>query len=229
MMRYQSLRIEHLRLVVDALERHRVSGALRGSWKYGDFHLARTGALTRSDLDLVVCGLTPAERLNMQDALQEDLGNRMVLRVSIHGADSLLKMSLVDSFVLNVGEFISKTQGLNAGDPDYDYTLAKITLLLLRSFPEERYGAVAARIGTQEAQLALDVKLGLEAVFPPEKAAMLLHSNACAVAREFIDAYVLGAPSPKFVDTLRKRVRRCQSIDAWLQEYLISKMGSPGT
>lgn len=225
MKQYQSLRNERLQLVVDTLQRHRLSGALRGSWKYDDFHLAATGALTRSDLDLVVDGLTPAERLQTQAILQADFGNSMALRVSVHGADSLLKMNLADSFILNIGEFISKTRKLKAGNPDYDYTLAKITLLLLRSFPEERYGAVAARIGTPEVQLALDVKLGLESAFPPEKAAILLHSNASPVVREFIEAYVLAAPSPAFVDTIRNRVRRCQSIDPWLQEYLLSKMG----
>lgn len=229
MMRYQSLRSERLRLVVDTLQRHRLSGALRGSWKYDDFHLAPTGALTRSDLDLVVDGLTPAERLQTQVALQADFGSSMALRVSVHGADSLLKMNLADSFILNIGEFISKTQKLKAGDPDYDYTLAKITLLLLRSFPEERYAAVAARIATPEVQLALGVKLGLESAFSPKKSAMLLHSNASPIVREFIDAYVLAVPSPAFVDTIRNRVRRCQSIDLWLQEYLISKMGGTAT
>lgn len=229
MKRYQSLRNERLRLVVDTLQRHHLSIALRGSWKYDDFHLAPSGALTRSDLDLVVEGLSPKERQHTQATLQAEFGNSMALRVSVHGADSLLKMSLADSFILNIGEFIAKTRELKEGDPDYDYTLAKITLLLLRSFPEERYAAVAARIGTPEVRLALDVKLGLKSAFPVEKAALLLRTSAYPIVREFVDEYVLTIPSPVFVDMIRNRVRRCQSIDLWLQEYLISKMGGAAT
>ncbi len=225
MKRYQSLRCERLGLIVDTLQRHHISNALRGSWKHNDFHLDPTGLLTRSDLDLVVEGLSSMERLQTQATLQADFGNSMFLRVSVHGADSLLKMNLADSFILNIGEFISKTRELNAGDPDYDYTLAKIALLLLRSFSEERYAAVAVRIGTPEVRLALDVKLGLESAFPPEKAAMLLHSSANSLACEFVEECVLAVPSPAFVDTIRNRVHCCQSIDPWLQEYLICKMG----
>lgn len=229
MKRYQSLRNGRLRLIEDTLQRHHLPSALRGSWKYDDFHLAPSGALTRSDLDLVVEGLSLKERLQTQATLQAEFGNSMALRVSVHGADSLLKMNLADSFILNIGEFISKTRELKAGDPDYDYTLAKITLLLLRSFPEERYAAVAARIGTPEVRLALDVKLGLESAFPPEKAAQLLRSSAYPIVCKFVEEYVLAIPSSVFVDMIRNRVRRCQSIDLWLQEYLISKMGGAAT
>jgi len=226
---YKSLRSERLRLVEDILRRHHLSNAIRGSWKHNDFHLAPTGELTRSDLDLVVEGLSPTERQQTQSTLQADIGNSMLLRVSVHGADSLLKMSLADSFILNIGEFISKTRELKAGDPDYDYTLAKITLLLSRSFPEERYAAVAARIDAPEVHLALNVKLGLESVFPPEKAELLLRSSAYPIVREFVAGHIMGAPSPAFVDTIRNRVRHCQSIDLWLQEYLVSKMGGTAT
>lgn len=229
MKRYQSLRCERLGLIVDTLQRHHISNALRGSWKHNDFHLDPTGVMTRSDLDLVVEGLSSKERLQKQATLQEDFGKSMFLRVSVHGADSLLKMSLADSFILNIGEFISKTRTLKAGDPDYDYTLAKISLLLLRSFPEERYTAVAVRIGTPEVRLALDVKLGLESVFPPQKAAILLHSSANPLVYEFVKECALAMPSPVFVDTIRNRVRGCQSIDPWLQEYLIHKMGGAVT
>ncbi len=224
MKRYQSLRIKRLRLIVDTLQRYHLFNALRGSWKHNDFHLAPTGTLTLSDLDLVVEGMPPMECVQTQVTLQADFSNSMSLRVSVHGADSLLKMSLADSFILNVGEFVSKTRELKASDPGYAYTLAKISLLLLRSFPEERYAAVAARIGTPEVALALDAKLGLESTFPTEKAALLLRSCTHSLAREFVEECVLMDPSPTFGNTIRNRIRCCKSIDPWLQEYLISKM-----
>jgi hypothetical protein len=221
---YQALRNECRQLIADTLSKHSLEDALRGSWKHDDFHLDPTGTLTRSDLDLVVDGLSTTQRMHIQAILQADFNSSLALRVSVHGADSLLKMSLSDSFILNIGEFISKTKKLSVGDSDYDYTLAKIALLLLRSFPEERYAVVAARIGTSEARLALDVKLGLSSLLPTEKAVFLLRSGANPLLVEFVNECILTKPSTSFVESIRNRVRHCHTIDPWLQEYLIDKI-----
>lgn len=227
--RYQCKRRERWRLIVAVLRRHHLLNALRGSWKYNDFHFDSVDESTRSDLDLVVDGMSSVKRLELEATLQMDFADNFALRVSIHGADSLLKMSLADSFMLNTGEFIAKTQKLEVGSPDYDYTLAKIVLLLLRTSPEERYNDVANRIGTPEVRLALDVKLGLDSAFPTEKALLLLCSSEHAIAREFIEECVLTVPSPNFVDTVRCHIRRCHTIAPWLQEYLINKINGFAT
>ncbi|MBI3916365.1 MAG: hypothetical protein HY322_05095 [Betaproteobacteria bacterium] len=219
---YRTMRIERLRLIVETLQRHNLLNALRGSWKHNDFHLDCSGRFSLSDLDLVVDGKSVLERKQLQITLQEELKDSFPLRVSIHGEDSLLKMNLVDSFVLSTGEFISKTR--NRQDPNYDYALAKIALLFLRSFLDERLFAVATRIGTPEARLALDVKLGLRSTFPTESAAALLYSDASPITIEFVEECVLAPPSARFVEIIRSRVRSCPTIDPWLQEYLISKM-----
>ncbi len=222
--RYQSLRNNQRELVTDLLQQQNLSHALRGSWKYNDFHFDAVGKFSLSDLDLVVEGLSPDERRQLQKALQRKFLDKLSLRVSVHGADSLLKMNLTDSFILNTGEFISKARNLKRGAPEYDYTLAKIVLLLLRDSPEERYHEITMRVGTLEAHLALKVKLGLAAAFPVESAAQLLRTGTSPTAHEFADECVLSAPSQDFANALRLRIRGCDTIAPWLQEYLIAKM-----
>ncbi|MGH9904341.1 MAG: hypothetical protein ACRD8U_02015 [Pyrinomonadaceae bacterium] len=199
--------------------------AIRGSWKYDDFHLSRDGTQTRSDLDLVVEGASQDLRTEYKTAIQLDLEEkRPPLRVSIHAADSLLTMNLDDSFFLNIGEFIAKTNRLKPGEPAYDYTLAKISLLLLRRFPQERYVDVSSRAATPEVEMALGVKLGYFCAFSNGAAATLLSCSQHSTVRLFVQECVVKRASQEFIDFICQRVRFCKSIDPWLQDYLISKV-----
>lgn len=220
------LRQAHRQFVLDTLAQNHLLQALRGSWKYGDFHLHHAGGFSLSDLDLVVPGVSPTSRRMIQSKLQKDLAPFFPLKVSIHPADSLLKMNLADSFVLNIGEFIAKTRMVKTVDTSYDHTLAKISLLLLRSYPEERYPEVACRIGTPEALSALAVKLGAEAKFSSDTAGLLLKSTSAAnsFALEFLERCVFEPASEDFLGSLRNRIALCSSIEPWLREYLIRKI-----
>lgn len=221
---YQCERQKQLFLILDCLRRHNLLTALRGSWKYNDFHFDQVGKSTRSDLDLVVEWLSLVKRQELTTTVQNDFADKFTLRVSIHGADSLLKMSLADSFILNTGEFIAKTKKLEVGSPNYDYTLAKIVLLLLRISPEERYGDVAKRIGTPEAHQALGVKIGSYSIFSIDQALTLLYSSERTIAHEFAEQCVLTVPNQQIVETICCRVRNCRTIAPWLQQYLIQKI-----
>lgn len=161
-------------VVLDTLRCHGLSHAIRGSWKYDDFHLSKDGSQSLSDLDLVIHGISDEVRHQYVEVLQNELSNVLVLCVSIHGSDSLLEMNLGDSFVLNMGEFIAKTSRINPEHPEYSYTLAKISLLMLRDFTRERYFNVSKRIRTCEAKTAIEVKLGDETYFSTEDASKLL-------------------------------------------------------
>lgn len=220
------LRQEHRQFVLDTLAQNDLLPALRGSWRYGDFHLSRVDGFSLSDLDLVIPGLSPASRKMIQYKLQKDLARLFPLKVSIHSADSLLTMSLADSFILNIGEFIAKTRMVKIGDASYDHTVAKISLLLLRTYPEERYSEVACRIGTLEALSALAVKLGGETKFSSDAATQLLKSPSAAssIALEFLERCVLEPAGEDFVKSLRNRLNLCASIQPWLRQYLIRKM-----
>lgn len=210
--------------VLAALRKYEMVHSLRGSWNYGDFHISPDGKSTRSDLDIVLLGASSAERKEYRDRLQRDFDDTLGLRVSVHGADSLLMMTLNDSFVLNTGEFLSKTIRDTVSQQEYEYTLAKISLLLLRQRPDERYEDTARRIGTREAAEALAVKFGVSDVFSNDSAKVLLSTSSNPVVGRFLDMCVLERPSRQFVHSMYDEIRRCRSIEPWLQEYLISKI-----
>ncbi|MEA2206797.1 MAG: hypothetical protein QOE77_3573 [Blastocatellia bacterium] len=146
------------------------------------------------------------------------------MKVSIHPADSLLKMTLEDSFVLNIGEFIAKTHMRATNEPLYEHTLAKISLLLLRIHTTERYTDIAYRIGTREAFSALSVKLGATTGFPLQAARRLLKLGSTSFSSEFFERCVLQRANADFLYLLRNRIQLCSSIELWLQEYLIAKI-----
>lgn len=211
-------------LILDLLRRHGLSDALRGSWKYDDFHLSQDGSESLSDLDLVMGGVLDDVRCNYVEVLQNDLSAVLALRVSIHSHDSLLEMNLSDSFVLNMGEFIAKTIRIDPKHPLYSYTLAKISLLILRNFPSERYIDVSKRINTREAENAIAVKLGEEAYFSKEAASMLLSLSGYSTVEYFLSNCVQKLPNQETIKSVKEQIRTCNSIDPWLQNYLINKI-----
>jgi hypothetical protein len=213
-------------VVLELLKCHGLSQALRGSWKYDDFHLSKDGSHSLSDLDLVMNGVSDDARHQQAEILQNELSTVLALRVSIHGGDSLLEMNLSDSFVLNMGEFIAKTSRIDPERPEYSYTLAKISLLMLRNFTPERYINVSKRIHTCEAETAIAVKLGEETYFPTQAASKLLSLSCHSTVEFFLSNCVHRSPNQETIDLVKEQVRKCRSIAPWLQNYLISKIDS---
>jgi hypothetical protein len=217
------LRTGYRQFVLAKLRSHDLMDALRGSWKYNDFHLDHIGKQSFSDLDLMV-DVSATDQQKIKSSLERDLAPCLTLPVSVHGADSLLKINLEDSFVLNIGEFIAKTRLKGECDSFYHYTLAKISLLLLRTSSRERYEAVAHRIDAPEAHAALAVKLGRESTFDVNAAKLLLTHSSHPTAREFYERCILETPGEAFLTSFRSRIRSCKTIEPWLQEYLIKKI-----
>ena len=213
-------------VVLDLLRCHGLSQALRGSWKYDDFHLSKEGSQSLSDLDLVIDGVSGDVRRQYAEVLQNELSTVLALRVSIHGSDSLLEINLGDSFVLNMGEFIAKTSKISPEHPEYSYTLAKISLLMLRNFTRERYFNVSKRIRTCEAETAIEVKLGDETHFSTEAASKLLSLSPHSAVKFFVKNCVQKTQNRETIELVKRQVRLCNSISPWLQDYLIFKINS---
>lgn len=211
-------------VVLDLLMCHNFSQALRGSWKYDDFHLSEDGSQSLSDLDLVMDGVSGDVRRQHAAVLRNELSKVLALRVSIHDSDSLLDMNLGDSFVLNMGEFIAKTRQIVPEHPLYSYTLAKISLLILRNFTTERYMGVSKRLHTCEAETAIAVKLGEETYFSTEAASKLLSLSTHSTVEYFLSNCVQRPPSQETIKSVKEQIQKCSSIAPWLQNYLISKM-----
>ena len=220
-------RIAHGR-VIHVLEILGLSDAVRGSWKYGDFHLSQDGSSTQSDLDLVVQHATNDEKSAISSSIHTLLSPTLDVRVSVHAADSLLAMDLKDSFVLNMGEFLSKVAGQTEHPESRDYVMAKIVLLLLRCNPAERYSQVAARLGTPDAILAIRVKLGVRVKLPRSAALRLVANSDHPVVAEFQRTCVRQDNWVDAASYVRSNIGNCPTIADWLRNYLLSKLSDTG-
>lgn len=210
-------------VVWQIIESRGLGQSIRGSWKYGDFHLDQSGR-SLSDLDLVVGELSSYGRAALRESLIAGLPIEM--NVSIHPKDSLLKMSLEESRVLNICEFISK---LGAARSRYlSYHRAKILLLLLRQSTIERYREVAVRLGTPQAQHALRVKLGQSSRFTIHDSVALASNSRELKMFEFIERCVIQEPTASYLASLVKDLGACTTIDPWLKEHLLGKMMTRG-
>lgn len=210
--------------IQNVLRRCGISRSLRGSWRYDDFHLSKDGLQSLSDLDLVMDEAPEPVRRQYAEEIKNELRAVLALRVSIHRSDSLLKMNLGDSIVLNMGEFIAKTSRIDQKHPEYSYTLAKISLLMLRDSTQERYFDVSQRIRTREAERSIRVKLGDETDFSTEAALTLLSVSSKSTVKYFVKNCVQRSPSCETIMSVKAQIRQCRSIAPWLQNYLICKM-----
>ena len=125
------------------------AGSLRGSWRWGDFHLDERGGHSCSDIDLFGRDAHP-------ERLRTGAG---ALRVAVHTVDYERTVSLRVSYAFALVN-LATARLERADDP---YLLAKAQLMLARRDARERYADVAARIGGVAGARLLSRKLGLEA------------------------------------------------------------------
>ncbi len=227
MKKYDELRKKAQEIVFTILKKYNMQNFLKGSWKVGDFHLDLTGKTSFSDIDLLVEGMNIKKskriaRLIMQETLAFF---STPLTTSIHTTISLDKMSMNDSNLLKIGEYITKyREHISLNRSSLDYIRAKITLLILWQTKNESYTDIVNRIGTVEARHALHVKFGIETIFSEQYAEKLIKSNGNNVALEFLDHCLLENPNDNFIQSIIQRLSCSETIDQWLQGYMIEKM-----
>ncbi|HZM31735.1 MAG TPA: hypothetical protein VFB77_14655 [Acidimicrobiales bacterium] len=124
-------------------------GSLRGSWRWGDFHLDERSRTSCSDVDLFGPEAYAADRLRTASGS---------LRVAVHVVDYERTVSLRVSYAFAlVNLAVARLE--RADDP---YLLAKAQLMLARQDARERYADVAARLGDASGARLLAHKLGLD-------------------------------------------------------------------
>lgn len=149
--------------LVDAVAACGPEYAIRGSWRWNDFHMTtRCPVVSYSDLDLVLDGCGEQDRHRRAAVVRRAvlLATGHDIRVSVQPKDHHAALTLPDSRFLVLGEYLRHGREHPAGSPKRDYLLAKSALGLLRARPEERYPQIASRLGTPYAAAAAAVKLG---------------------------------------------------------------------
>lgn len=219
-----NLREEKKQIVTNSLIKLNALQCLRGSWLKDDFHFSTTLKTSFSDLDLVCPGPSLGRIKLLQNVNDTLYKNAFLIRVSVHKADSLLKMSIEDSRVLNIGEYLSKVINNNLSPDHLSYIRAKMILLLLRINTGERYIDVANRINTYESYKAYRNKIGIESDFSLENAHALLLTSQTRPVKLFLYSCILSNPTEKYTSQIINHLTDCKSIERWLQKYLIAKI-----
>jgi hypothetical protein len=147
--RVQRVRRRRHEALVSVLRAADAVGSLRGSWRWGDFHLDERTRASCSDVDLF------GREAYSADRLRTAAGS---LRVAVHAVDYERTVSVRVSYAFAlVNLAVARLE--RADDP---YLLAKAQLMLARQDARERYADVAARVGGASGARLLARKLGLE-------------------------------------------------------------------
>jgi hypothetical protein len=216
---YAERRAELHRYILEVVRTHAPECSVRGSFRYGDFHLEPATASLRSDLDLLGPGLGERDRERTAAALGAALatGPGVRLRVSIHPHDGFAPLSPADLRLMSIGEYLR--HDADGGYPR-DYLLAKVCLLLARSTQAERYLETALRVRTPQALAAGRVKVGEARTFPEASARALLAGVDRPEAALFAAECLGRSPGAAFRRDYARRLRQRTGIDPWLRNYV---------
>lgn len=216
-------RVEVGRQVLGAIDRLGFTESIRGSWAHGDFHYCEKTHRSFSDLDLVMA-LADEERIRRSQLIAQACSLVVTVPVSIHPAEFLSEMTIEDARWLNVAEFLAKTARLPLDDAFYQYTAAKISLLLCRSHNAQRYEDVARAVGSAAAHGALLCKIGSSQIFDRLDAAKLVSVVAHEAGQTFVALLSPFADQRGVTDFVRSKINAGHSIQPWLRERILSKL-----
>jgi hypothetical protein len=209
--RLTALRIDALESVQRAS--NRFSASLRGSWRWGDFHVDENSGLSCSDMDL----WAPHRRL--VTSVETRAG---VLRVSIHPADYESSLSLEGSLCFALINLATARLRLD----DNPYLLAKCQLMLGRRTVHERYVDVAARSGRRGVD-ALALKLGVEHPQPRWRGRLQVETGIDPPPQllPLLERLLVGSPRRRELDLLSLFViTQLHELHESQRQYLVDKV-----
>jgi hypothetical protein len=190
-------------------------GSLRGSWRWGDFHLDRTGR-SCSDFDLFAA--TPSAVPG--DVLDTGIGP---LRLAVHAVDYEPRVSLSVSYAFALVN-LATARLVRDGDP---YLLAKAQLMLARRDAGERYADVAARVGRAAGGPLLARKLGLPPGPAPAWVPGVEPAEAPSPLAPLLDQLLRGRPERPALEALRRYIENgLDELDERHRRYVGAKVAS---
>jgi hypothetical protein len=202
--------------------------ALRGSWRFGDYHFDLDSGTSFSDLDLLV--LRPP-KLD-PDAIGRlcDSVSPLVKRVSVKPVDEFSQTLTLESATwVAVAAFVARMTHPPCHPVERTYVLAKVLLHLHRRSVPARYGAIAAQIATRAARGALHVKLGWALTLPAGAAADLLRSAPPVEPAEIVaDVLKCGASRPEAIGLVVDRILHLPDLHAVTRRHLAQLLGHGG-
>lgn len=193
-------------------EADRLGGDLRGSWRWGDFHLDERSCRSRSDIDLFGGDAPPG------GWAATDVGP---LRVATHAVDYEAAMSPRVSCAFALVNLAAARLAPDA-DP---YVVAKCRLMLARTTVRERYADVARRVGGPAGAWLLASKLGI--ALPPPRGSQPSVPIAAAPGglEAVLDRLLRGRPSRGDLERLRTYIAdELDELDERHRRYVAGKV-----
>lgn len=196
---------------------------LRGSWKNDDFHLEIDENLTYSDVDLIAKFRSISEKEEIIESLKKEISKIINIKISIHPEDHLSKISLHDSKIKNVLEYL-----INYKMSDFNsrnYWKAKIMLLLMKnSERDQRYKEILNDFPSSAMRNLYRIKLGTEKFLDLNEIEKLVILHGDEIAKDFFERCLKGNPNDVYINYISDQFLSSVSISDWLKSYIIGKM-----
>jgi hypothetical protein len=195
------------------LAARRLGAELRGSWRWGDFHLDERSGRSCSDLDLL------GRRPPIERHVATPSGR---LRVAVHAVDyePMISIRVSCSFALVNLASARLTPGV---DP---YILAKCQLMLARESVDERYADVAVRIGGATGAGLLARKLGIDQARQPAWARDFPVATPPTALTVVLEQLLHGPPARRELESLRSYIEdELSELDRRHRHYVAGKVG----
>jgi hypothetical protein len=216
-------------LVVGAALEELPGATVKGSFRYGDFHLRVADQTTLSDLDLILSTATDENRHQAARMVHRHImaTTGIEIRVSVQPEDHHDALNLSDARLLVIGEYLRHAPTIASDWPAYDYLLAKSCLGVLRTKPTQRPNQVTAEVGTGAARAALRMRLGSSDAFPAAGAATLLEQGPESAERDMLARLVGKSPTRVQSEDFLSELASRPEIHPWLVSLFERLVSAP--
>jgi hypothetical protein len=199
--------------------------ALRGSWKYDDFHLNLNKDITYSDIDLLANSKQNFNREKILMPIEIQLKNIINIKLSIHPDDHFEKISLEDSKLKTIYEYIVyyKNCIITRRTP-LNYFKAKTLLLLMKSEEkQQRYFDIYDEVNHPGIVNLYNMKIGITETFQKHFVSDMVAKKGDLIIKSFFDNCIEHQPQEHYFSEIHRRFISAKSISPWLKSYIISK------
>lgn len=196
---------------------------IRGSWYYGDFHLDFNKNFTHSDLDILAQGISPQNELIA--CIEQKLDPIIKMKISIHENDFLSNISLFDSKIKNIFEYLIAYRNFHRQKSYMGYFKAKTLMLLLKTQgSDQRFLQIKDSIKHPAMKNLYEMKIGVEREIDISQLKEIVLKIKDETLTLFYDNCIQTTPSSQYFEAIRSEFQSCITIDNWLKSHIQNKL-----
>lgn len=160
------------------------------------------------------------------DHIRKEIEQYIELKISVHGDDHLSMISLRDSKIKNILEYLITWKNLADSGLDMpDYYKAKTILLLMKTEDaDQRYKELSLKAEPSLSYNLYNIKIGIENDLDYKAAEFLLKNIDGAIELSFLNNCIIKNPTEKYFKYILASFKECKTISKWLMDYIILKL-----